>query len=112
MVEKASTRWRNCAGRDSTPIRFPDACLSSAAGVRGRSASWLTTVRGFWLATKRLSKGRFRWWPTGREASKNVARASDAVAAGGRESGNRSGLLLMLHRGGEIELPALRQVPL
>ena len=23
--------------------------------------------QGFWLATKRLSKGRFRWWPQGRE---------------------------------------------
>ena len=23
--------------------------------------------QGFWLATKRLSKGRFRWWPTGAE---------------------------------------------
>jgi transposase len=23
--------------------------------------------QGFWLATKRLSKGRFRWWPTGTE---------------------------------------------
>ena len=22
--------------------------------------------QGFWLATKRLSKGRFRWWPEGR----------------------------------------------
>lgn len=21
--------------------------------------------QGFWMATKRLSKGRFRWWPTG-----------------------------------------------
>ena len=21
--------------------------------------------QGFWLATKRLSKGRFQWWPTG-----------------------------------------------
>src|SRR5205823_8662704 len=21
--------------------------------------------QGFWLATKRLSKGRFKWWPTG-----------------------------------------------
>ncbi len=34
-----------------------------------------TTIRilvydgqGFWLAQKRLSKGRFRWWPTGRDA--------------------------------------------
>ena len=24
--------------------------------------------QGFWLAQKRLSKGRFRWWPTGRNA--------------------------------------------
>ena len=23
--------------------------------------------QGFWLATKRLSKGRFQWWPTGTE---------------------------------------------
>jgi transposase len=23
--------------------------------------------QGFWLATKRLSKGRFRWWPAGSE---------------------------------------------
>jgi transposase len=25
--------------------------------------------QGFWLATKRLSKGRFKWWPTGTEAA-------------------------------------------
>ncbi len=24
--------------------------------------------QGFWLAQKRLSKGRFRWWPEGRNA--------------------------------------------
>jgi transposase len=23
--------------------------------------------QGFWLATQRLSKGRFRWWPPGEE---------------------------------------------
>jgi hypothetical protein len=23
--------------------------------------------QGFWLATKRLSKGRFKWWPSGSE---------------------------------------------
>lgn len=28
--------------------------------------------QGFWLATKRLSQGRFRWWPTGREAARNL----------------------------------------
>jgi transposase len=30
--------------------------------------------QGFWLCHKRLSKGRFRWWPTSRDAStKRVA---------------------------------------
>ena len=28
--------------------------------------------QGFWLATKRLSKGRFRWWPTGTEPSRTL----------------------------------------
>src|ERR1700756_2479686 len=44
--------------------------------------------QGFWLATKRLSKGRFRWWPTGREASKTL-RAHQAqllLAAGNPET--------------------------
>src|SRR5512136_490247 len=43
-----------------------------------------TTVRilvydgqGFWLAQKRLSKWRFRWWPTGRDAWE-VAKALEA----------------------------------
>src|SRR5690349_4789793 len=36
---------------------------------RGTSIKVLTfDGQGFWLATKRLSKGRFRWWPTGSEA--------------------------------------------
>ena len=26
--------------------------------------------QGFWLASKRLSKGRFRWWPQGEEAAR------------------------------------------
>ena len=30
--------------------------------------------QGFWLAQKRLSKGRFRWWPEGRNAHE-VARS-------------------------------------
>ena len=44
--------------------------------------------QGFWLATKRLSKGCFRWWPTGREASKTL-RAHQAqllLAAGNPEA--------------------------
>lgn len=33
--------------------------------------------QGFWLAQKRLSKGRFRWWPSGRGA-RDVARTLEA----------------------------------
>jgi transposase len=28
--------------------------------------------QGFWLATKRLSKGRFKWWPTGTAAARTL----------------------------------------
>jgi transposase len=28
--------------------------------------------QGFWIATKRLSKGRFKWWPNGNEATKTL----------------------------------------
>ena len=43
--------------------------------------------QGFWLATKRLSKGRFRWWPqmTGAEEPARVLRSHQAqvlLAAG------------------------------
>ena len=59
---------------------------------RSRSAKSIRILaydgQGFWLATKRLSKGRFRWWPTGREASKPL-RAHQAqllLAAGNPET--------------------------
>ena len=40
--------------------------------------------QGFWLATKRLSKGRFRWWPQSSDASKplRVHQAQVLFAAG------------------------------
>jgi transposase len=28
--------------------------------------------QGFWIATKRLSKGRFQWWPTGDEPARTL----------------------------------------
>ena len=28
--------------------------------------------QGFWLAQKRLSKGRFRWWPASREVARTL----------------------------------------
>ena len=38
---------------------------------RGTAIKVLTfDGQGFWLATKRLSKGRFRWWPTGTEPAR------------------------------------------
>jgi transposase len=44
--------------------------------------------QGFWLATKRLSKGGFKWWPTGTEAARTL-RAHQAqllLAAGNPEA--------------------------
>jgi transposase len=37
--------------------------------------------QGFWLATKRLSKGRFRWWPQMTEGAKGPARVLRAHQA-------------------------------
>lgn len=43
--------------------------------------------QGFWLATKRLSKGRFRWWPQSNDASKllRVHQAQVLLSAGNPE---------------------------
>jgi transposase len=43
--------------------------------------------QGFWLATKRLSKGRFRWWPQGEQATRTlrVHQAQVLLAAGNPE---------------------------
>ena len=55
---------------------------------RSRSATSIRVLaydgQGFWLAQKRLSKGRFKWWPTGTEPARTL-RAHQAqllVAAG------------------------------
>jgi transposase len=44
--------------------------------------------QGFWLATKRLSQGRFRWWPTGTEAARTLRayQAQLLLAAGNPEA--------------------------
>jgi len=48
---------------------------------RSRSATSIRLLaydgQGFWLAQKRLSKGRFRWWPAG----KGPARSLEAYQA-------------------------------
>jgi transposase len=53
-------------------------CLFIFRSRRGTAIKLLTyDGQGFWLATKRLSKGRFRWWPTGAEPAR-VLRAYQA----------------------------------
>jgi transposase len=44
--------------------------------------------QGFWIATKRLSKGRFKWWPTGNEPAKTLQahQAQLLLAAGNPEA--------------------------
>ena len=50
-------------------------CLFVFRSRRGTAIRCLVyDGQGFWLAQKRLSKGRFRWWPEGRNAQE-VARS-------------------------------------
>ena len=64
-------------------------CLFIFRSRRGTAIKLLAyDGQGFWLATKRLSKGRFKWWPTGSEPA-NPASASGSVTFGSRESGCR-----------------------
>jgi transposase len=44
--------------------------------------------QGFWMAQKRLSKGRFVWWPTGKEATRTLQahQAQLLLAAGNPEA--------------------------
>jgi transposase len=39
---------------------------------------------GFWLATKRLSQGRFRWWPEGETAREVQAHQAQLLFAAGK----------------------------
>ena len=43
---------------------------------------------GFWLAQKRLSKGRFVWWPSGKEPTRRLQahQAQLLLAAGNPET--------------------------
>ena len=44
--------------------------------------------QGFWLCQKRLSKGRFLWWPTGKQAARvlEAHQAQLLLAAGNPET--------------------------
>jgi transposase len=64
-------------------------CLFLFRSRRGTSIRILVyDGQGFWLAQKRLSKGRFVWWPSGKEPSR-VLQAHQAqllLAAGNPET--------------------------
>ena len=48
-------------------------CLFLFRNRRGTSIRILVyDGQGFWLAQKRLSQGRFSWWPTGREPARTL----------------------------------------
>src|ERR1700689_771505 len=55
---------------------------------RSRSATAIKILvydsQGFWIAQKRLSKGRFRWWPEGQKAAQSLEahQAQMLLAAG------------------------------
>ena len=60
-------------------------CIFIFRTRRGTAIKLLTyDGQGFWIATKRLSKGRFRWWPAGQDGAQ-MLRAHQAqllLAAG------------------------------
>ena len=61
-------------------------CLFVFRSRRGTSIRILVyDGQGFWLAQKRLSQGRFVWWPSGKEASR-VLQAQLLLAAGNPET--------------------------
>ena len=47
--------------------------------------------RGFWLCQKRLSKGRFRWWPEGSQATLTLEAHQLQLLLAGGGSGSRQG---------------------
>jgi transposase len=48
-------------------------CVFFFRNKRGTTLTLLAyDGQGFWLAKKRLSKGRFRWWPTGEDSTRNL----------------------------------------
>ena len=58
--------------------------LSGALYVfRNRSGTALKILvydgQGFWLCTKRLSQGRFTWWPSAQEASARLSAREVAI---------------------------------
>jgi transposase len=73
-----------CRGKlDADPC---SGCLFLFRSRSGRAIRILTyDGQGFWMATKRLSKGRFPWWPTGSEPAKTLqAHQAQLLLAAGK----------------------------
>jgi transposase len=71
---------------DSDPF---SGCLFVFRSRRGSAIKVLVyDGQGFWLAQKRLSKGRFVWWPSGKEPTRRLQayQAQLLLAAGNPEA--------------------------
>ena len=69
----------------------PDIPTPHNAALHMSRKMWSSTSydgQGFWMAQKRLSKGRFVWWPTGKEATRALQahQAQLLFAAGNPET--------------------------
>src|SRR5207249_9492458 len=64
-------RFAGAAVRGKASGRSFSGCMFLFRSRRGTSIRILVyDGQGFWLAQKRLSKGRFQWWPTGKQAAR------------------------------------------
>src|SRR5579863_8908295 len=70
MDVRALIRWRGSARRNSLKIHSPAVCPCFGAVAGPRSDLLSYDGQGYWLAQKRLSKGRFMWWPEDAGATK------------------------------------------
>src|SRR4051794_16920708 len=90
-------------------------CVFIFRSRRGTSIRLLSyDGQGYWLAQKRLSQGRFTWWPESSSAAKRLEayEAQLLMVAGDvslRDMVCR-GMLLMLERAGQITLPPVSYV--
>lgn len=76
-------------------------CMFLFRSRRGTSIRILVyDGQGFWLAQKRLSKGRFQWWPSGKQAAR-VLEAHQAQLLLGMAAGEH---VLELGRGGRFRI--------
>jgi hypothetical protein len=88
---KMRIQWKGAAAPDLAGLSRAlwEGCLFVFRSRRGTSIRILVyDGQGFWLAQKRLSQGRFVWWPSGKEASR-VLQAHQAqllLAAGNPET--------------------------